>query len=323
MIQGTRIDECLVTWGDRLFYPSNRIVRADPAPKLSGDALHRQAAAVRARIEATVRGRARQTVVSVTGCGHSMRSISAQFRYISRDGQQEIEDDRGETFRGLQAVRDLAEDWRYSGRLIPSVAGAGTRRQALYMVLSMPKGTDAHAVQRAAREFARIELAGHKYVMVLHDHQTNPHVHLSVKVESRIGVQLIPRIRDLYRWRETFSEQLRELGVAADASPQVTRGGHSRPDAIWKLKARAAGKLRVDRPRTQDSPPAQALRIATIDAWMQIGQAMAQSDAPEDRRLAREIARFVQDMPVVKEWTAPTPDRDRQVRLQRDRVLER
>src|SRR6476469_64134 len=31
---------------------------------------------------------------------------------------------------------------------------------------------------RAAREFAQEELTDHKYVMVLHDYQANPHVHI-------------------------------------------------------------------------------------------------------------------------------------------------
>lgn len=43
-------------------------------------------------------------------------------------------------------------------------------------MLSMPRGTDPLAVPRAAREFAKVELADHKYVMVLHDHQANPRV---------------------------------------------------------------------------------------------------------------------------------------------------
>ncbi len=34
----------------------------------------------------------------------------------------------------------------------------------------MPSGTDATIVQKAAREFAQRQLAGHKCVMVLHEH---------------------------------------------------------------------------------------------------------------------------------------------------------
>jgi hypothetical protein len=47
-------------------------------------------------------------------------------------------------------------------------------------------------VLKAAREFATMEFADHRYVMALHDHQANPHVHLSVRAESKHGQRLNP-----------------------------------------------------------------------------------------------------------------------------------
>jgi hypothetical protein len=60
--------------------------------------------------------------------------------------------------------------------------------------------------------------------MVLHEHQANPHVHLSVRAESRTGKRLNPRKTDLHRWRETFAEKLRGWGIEAEATRQATRG---------------------------------------------------------------------------------------------------
>ena len=100
----------------------------------------------------------------------------------------------------------------------------GHRREAFNIMLSMPRGTDPLIVQRAAREFAQIELADHRYVMVLHDHQANPHVHLSVRAESKHGKRLNPRKADLHRWRETFAEKLRDWGIDAEATRQASRG---------------------------------------------------------------------------------------------------
>ncbi len=88
----------------------------------------------------------------------------------------------------------------------------------------MPRSTDPLTVQRATRDFSMIEFADHRYVMVLHDHQANPHVHLSVKAESRHGQRLNPRKTDLQRWRETFAGRLRERGVDVEATRQATRG---------------------------------------------------------------------------------------------------
>jgi hypothetical protein len=46
--------------------------------------------------------------------------------------------------------------------------------EAYNIMLSMARGTDPLIVQRATREFAQTELADHRYVMVLHDHQVKP-----------------------------------------------------------------------------------------------------------------------------------------------------
>ena len=187
MTQGQNIDGVLLQWGDRLFYPGNRIVHTRPQPKLSALAARQRAAAIRERIEATVVRRAPQVMVKVTGGGRGMRAIAAHFRYISKNGRLDIEDDRGDTSRGKPALQGLADDWRYGGTFIDDL---GDRREAYNIMLSMPRGTDPLAVQRAAREFAKVELADHKYVMVLHDHQANPHVHISVRAESRHGKRL-------------------------------------------------------------------------------------------------------------------------------------
>lgn len=153
------------------------------------------------RIEATVVRRVPQVTVKVTGGGRGMKAIAARFRYISKNGRLEIEDEAGQKMRGKDALRELVEDWRHGGSLIEDVSD---RREAFSIILSMPRGTDPLSVQWAAREFARSELADHKYVMVLHDHQANPHVHISVRAESKHGRRLNPRETDLHRWRETF-----------------------------------------------------------------------------------------------------------------------
>ena len=236
MPQAPNIDGVLITWGDRLFYPRIRIVKVKPQPKLNGGSAHQRAAAIRERIEATVVRRAPQVMVKVTGGGRGMKPIAAHFRYISKNGRLDIEDERGETMRGKDTLHELADDWRLGGTLIADIAEPGQRREAFNIMLSMPHGTDPLTVQHAAREFAKIELADHKYVMVLHDHQANPHVHISVRAESKHGKRLNPRKADLHRWREIFAEKLRDRGVEADrrarqragATATMTRCGASR-----------------------------------------------------------------------------------------------
>lgn len=289
---GPDIDGLLITWGDRLFYPGNRLVRDKQQPRLSGEAARQRAAAIRRRIEATVVRRAPQVMVKVTGGGRGMRAIAAHFRYIIKNGRLEMEDQRGETLRGKETLHDLVDEWRFGGSLIPDEAELGHRREAFNIMLSMPRGTDPLCVQRAAREFALAELADHKYVMVLHDHQANPHVHISVRAESRLGKRLNPRKADLHRWRETFAEKLRGYGVEAEATRQFTRGVARRHPALWQIKAGTEGRLLQNPLPTRDGYRAKAGREAHA-AWRKLAAALGKSGREADLQLARSIKAYV------------------------------
>ena len=298
------IDGVLVTWGDRLFFPSNRIVKSPPPPHLK-DRTAAPAAMLRQRIAATVVRRAPQVMVKVTGGGRGMRGIVAHLNYISKRGRLEIEDERGHALSGKDAVNDLADQWRFGGSRIDEVSD---RREAFNIMLSMPSGTSAHAVMQAAREFAQAELVDHFYVMVLHEHQANPHVHLSVRAESKHGVRLNPRKADLHRWRETFAEKLRGCGIDAEATRQATRGQARNFDPLWRVKARAEGRLQTSRTRVKTGERARLTRLEATEVWRHLATALADSTEPGDRKLASAIDRFVRDATAVRRVGYPTKD---------------
>ena len=288
----SNLDGVLVQWGDRLFYPANRVVRAS-TPELSGAGFQERAHAIRQRIEAVVVRRAPQVMVKVTGGGHGMAAIAAHLRYISKGGRLPIEDDRGQEREGKESLRDLVDQWRMGGSRIPEIS---ERREAFNIMLSMPAGTRAEIVRSAAREFAKAELSNHRNVMVLHTHQVNPHVHLSVRAEGRNGQRLNPRKEDLRRWRETFAERLRGWGIEAEASSQVTRGTRTRNERVWERK--------TTRPREPHRTKAEGLptgiRRQALHAWAQIMRALAASPEVSDRKLAQSIHQYVGRMPAVQ-----------------------
>lgn len=306
------VDGVLVQWGDRLFYPRNRRVPVDYTPRLT--ALRYQAAGIRRRIEATVMRRVPQVMVKVTGGGRGMGAIAAHFRYISKVGRLAFEDDRGVVREGREALHDLAEQWRYGGSLIGEHS---PRREAFNLMLSMPRGTDPQCVLQAAREFARIELSDHRYVMVLHEHQENPHVHLSVRAESMNGQRLNPRKADLHRWRETFAERLRGLGIEAEATRQATRLGSRRFEQLWQIEARKAGRLDVEPSSKRSGEAFKRSRNGAMLAWAHIMTALHASERAEDWQLAEGIRRFVLDTDYAKAHRRP---RDRERPVQRDAV---
>lgn len=294
------VDGVLVLWGDRLFYPGNRTVKGSPEPRWRRGSLRERADAIRARIEATVVRRAPQVMVKVTGGGRGIKAIAAHFRYISKNGRLDIEDENGTTLRGKDAVRELTEDWRYAGSLIGEEAG---RREAYNIMLSMPRGSaDAMAVWKAAQAFAKEELAGHKYVMVMHDHQANPHVHISVRAEGKDGRRLNPRKADLHRWRETFAEKLRELGVEAEATRQATRGATRNTPSLWRVKAAEEGRLGKVRLGRRSGAAVEASRAAAREAWAALADALSSSDDPHDWQLAASIGGWARDSRVPTQY---------------------
>jgi len=299
MAHASNIDGILIQWGDRLFYPGNRIVRGRALPNLRGSSMSERAAAIRARIAATVVRRAPQVMVKVTGGGRGMRAIAAHFRYISKNGRLSIENELGEQMQGKGVLQELVDDWRFGGTLIGDIS---PKREAFNIMLSMPRGTDPPAVQRAAREFARVELNDHKFVMVLHDHQANPHVHISVRAESNRGKRLNPRKADLQRWRETFAEKLREWGIDAEATQQATRGRIQNYEPLWRIKAREDQRLRSDGAvsSTKSSARARTTRALAVEAWGHVARALAASVDKADRDLAESITEFLKDMPALR-----------------------
>ena len=290
------IDGTLVQWGDRLFYPGNRIVRSSGVA-LSGTALKARARAIRQRLHATVVRGAPQVMVKVTGGGRGMGAIAAHFRYISKHGRLPIEDDRGVVRDGKDGVFALVEQWRHAGALIPE---RSTRREAFNVMLSMPAGISVPAVQEAARSFARAELSNHRYVLVLHTHQANPHVHLSVRAEGKDGQRLNPRKTDLRRWRETFAEKLRELGIEAEASSQITRGGSRRTERLWHRKARGEGRVAGAREGERAPVKLTRSRRDAAQAWCEIAKALASSENLEDRQLSQSIVDYARWLPGVR-----------------------
>jgi hypothetical protein len=289
------VKTAFVEWGERLFYPGNRIVRGNHTPRLTALSFNQRAAAVRARLEATVLRRAPQVMVKVTGGGRGMCAIAAHFRYIAKAGRLPFEDDRGVVREGKEALRALTEQWRYGGS---EIGETSTRREAFNVILSMPRGTDPLIVQRAAREFAKKEFAEHRYVMVLHDHQANPHVHLSVRAESKDGKRLNPRKADLQRWREIFAEKLRDWGIDAEATRQATRGEVRNYEPLWRTGARKKDRLILPSREIKSGVATANSRTNALVAWIKIAQALDASNQSEDRQLAREVVRYIRQTPV-------------------------
>jgi len=143
-------------------------------------------------------------------------------------------------------------------------------------------------------------------------------VHLTVQAEGLDRTRFNPRPVQLHRFRERFARELRERGVAAEATPRRARGrgvaGSSM--ALVKLRARlASGASRVltksDR-RTNEQAVAVARGQAELPPfiakgkmrWQEIRHAYSRAAASldatgqsDDRTLAIDVREFLDKHP--------------------------
>src|SRR6267143_5069890 len=284
-------DAELQMWGRMLF------ASAKPCPRHPGRGVPIPTSdVVRREVRLAVK-RAPQVMVKVTGGGRGMAVIRAHMNYIDREGDGLI-DQGGERHEGREARREIARQWAREGTPIPE---RSDRREAFNIMWSMPAGTDSKKLLGAVQALAARQFAGHKYVMALHTHQANPHVHLLVRAESDTGVRLNPRKADLHEWRMEFAAELRQRGIAAAASCQAARGVVKNYLNIWQVKAQGAGRLRNQPPSQKDGRVARDTRADALGAWNGVAAALAQSDKREDRNLARQVLEFVNTMPLERE----------------------
>ena len=111
--------------------------------------------------------------------------LKAHLDYVTRNGSLRMEHSDGYEMEGREAVRHLCDDW------LPANAIYGkpgpNASQSVSVVLSMAPGTDPDRVQDAARAWARANLGNHEWIMVRHDDQEHPHVHVTVRAVGRDG----------------------------------------------------------------------------------------------------------------------------------------
>jgi len=294
----TYVDALLINWGDRLFPEPFRHVGAQHLPHAFARA---SATDLRERLKLTLRG-APEVIVKITNKGKGGQGFGAVRRhlnYISRNGCVELEDQDGHLIAGRAALDSLIETWYLGGW---GIADEGRLRQTLNMVLSMPEGTDRQGVRNAAREFARQTFGdGRPYVFVQHDDEAHPHVHLCVHMRGPDGRRLNPRRQDLERWRDAFAHELRAQGIDANSTRRVVRGQTRRATKQAVTHMLLRGAWAANRSTTPDHDNRLTMwhaHIGTLTVWREIAQALANSEAREDRVMALKTVEFVRNMPV-------------------------
>ncbi|KAA9013893.1 relaxase/mobilization nuclease domain-containing protein [Sphingobium limneticum] len=274
------------------------------------------AAEARAKLERIVR-KAPEVMVKISGKQRGARHLAEHFGYISRHGKLEIRSSEGEIIREEKRLKAIAADWDMLDQAMN--AHGKDRPTSMSMVLSMPGGTtDASTIHDAVQAFARVEFEGQfSYMVALHTDTAHPHVHLTVAAQGADGTRFNPRKADLHHWRESFAYELRQRGIAAEATPRRARGHVQKRvrSPAHHLEARTAGLgrdldlNRLIEERAQEfarskNPERRVEDVLALGRQKQIrgayadaAAALAATGKDEDRALAEDIAGFVADMP--------------------------
>ena len=205
-----------------------------------------------------------EVMVKIAGFGSGAKNAKNQFDYISRDGEIEIENERGEVLTGKEAVRAVVSDWSVD---MVDLKYKKKQRDTLHLVLSMPAGTSPSAVRNAVRDFST-EVFGknHEFVFALHTKETdpdpepspNPHCHVLVKMRGFDGRNLNIKKGATQEWRVIFAEKLKAHGVESSATPRQLRGVIKTPDSqvvrhIEKADSKGKRRESAVRKKARDS----------------------------------------------------------------------
>ena len=328
------VDGMLLGYGDKLFEePIKRVAPKKPrlfnildpiSNKDKGSGWSKSSVAnkgglLRDQIDRTVK-RDPEVMLKVTSkkeAGKGMKQIGNHLDYISRNGKVELETDQGEIISTKPGIKALQEEWKQgiTGKPIPEKS---EHRLAINFMLSMPKGTPPDAVLTAGRAFLAETFGGkHAYAFALHTDTDKPHIHACIQVAPLgKGKRLNPRKADLSRWREQFAQQLRHIGIAANATPRRSRGVSepSISQAVFQLRKRLSELQPGDSIQTYIERNITAefkkkLISSTINptsnkglsftqeiiAWSGIAKLLAGSPSIEDRALSRAVSQFSVD----------------------------
>ncbi len=287
-------------WAEKLFYPvslKGKVPRKDTTSKKLGATAAKafsSHARMRAQISRTTR-RSPEVMVKITnrlGAGKGMAAIRNHLTYITRNGKLDLETDTGERLTDKESIADYAHELKYQvrGRSVPEVSN---RREAFNIILSMPAGTPPDKVREAARAFLGEEFGGqHRYCFTLHTDTDKPHVHACIQATPiRKGKRLNPRKADLQRWREGFAEQLRCIGIDANATPRKTRGVSGKSTSQPGHHARKKQTILF---RVMEQPVEwPKVYKSALDAWQRLARSMKQSVSATDQDEAIRIERFI------------------------------
>jgi hypothetical protein len=268
------------------------------------------------RAKSVVKG-APEVLVKISGFCKGGEHMGAHLDYISRKGDVDLETEKGEVLFTKEDIKALHKEW--SG---DKGKRNGKTRDTANIVLSMPIGTNEDDLKDSVRKFAKNRFGhNYQYVMACHDDSKsgNPHVHLTIKTLGFDGKRLHIKKGDPQKMRVEFAEQLRNLGIEAEATPRADRGiiKDSIKQVLLHIRNRGVisnvekNKLRaiikdIQDPNTNvnDNKPWEdkifGKQTKIRRNWILSAKILSESSEPEDKVLGKNMFEYVKSMPLMR-----------------------
>lgn len=261
--------------------------------------------------------KAPEVMVKVSGRTQSSDHLKEHMNYITRNGKVEAETDYG-LMKGKEAVGDLHSDWSDDAIIYEGQHQVRKAALSVNLVLSMPAGTDRDAFRNAVRDFVDVEIRPRvDTIVAFHDDTEHPHAHVTVRGRQHNGRVFNPGKGVLERYRERFASALRFRGIEAEATPRFTRGRTLKADRQSLRHMKGRGQLPSTDAQTIDETyrERQAMKHGEVikeKPWEKkvreqqqglkvvyeaASKELAASNHKDDQLLARQIQRFVRDLP--------------------------
>lgn len=234
---------------------------------------------------ATLKGltaKAPEAMTKITRFSSGGAAAKKHLLYITRHGQLEIENDRGELMKDSASIISFIEEVKND---IDAERKGLKTRTLMHLMVSMPMGTDPNKVRNAAKNFACENFASnHDYGFVLHTDRAHPHVHFGIRTLGRDGKRLNPRKADLAEWRQSFAKWMRMEGVDAVATPRSVRG------ISYKADRAAIYHAKTDKKGDRSTQTAREIKDAAADILADLRPDLPVSEKlAGDRQVQREV----------------------------------
>lgn len=180
-----------------------------------------------------------EVVIKFTGSSKNYEGLKAHLRYISRNGEVEVQSSDGCKFIGKSDLNILSESFN-SGDRIPTQReirdnSLKEQREAIHVVFSMKDYQFASGakIKEAAMNCISKMYPDNYFCIAIHNDTDNPHCHLVLKVKDYLGRRINPKKSDIANMRLSFANELIKLGVEAKATTKSNSRNSEKDKGIY------------------------------------------------------------------------------------------